>query len=134
MTKSGVPINDFSGQVMKNTNQDIYDKTNKKKYVDEQQRMAFVRALLECRKSIEMGEKITNNVRAYKITNRLRKILGISGKTCDLIPQEFIKSHKYIPECLFEPNTKDERLKEIERVNELLKDAHDLKSFEKLNE
>lgn len=136
MTKSSIHNSngDFREKVI-NTDKEVKIVANNKKRNEEHDKMTFVRGLLICRKYIEMGERLVQNEnynKIYKILYRIRKKMGFPGQTCDLIPREFRKSHKFIPECLFEPNTKEERMKEIERMNELLKDVQDLKSFENI--
>ena len=98
-------------------------------------KMLFVRGMLACRVYVETGEKILKNdiyARIYKVVYRIRRKLNIPGSPCDLISRDYMGVYKYIPECLFEKNTKDERLKDIEKMTEKLRGTKDIVTFEKI--
>lgn len=113
----------------------LLDTLDKKKHDQNFQKMKYVRGMLICRKYMEMGERINKNLTYKKIyysVTRLRKALSIEGKGCELIPRHLVNTLTFAPICLFEKETKEERVKKLDFMLKNIEKEHFFDRFEKL--
>jgi len=96
---------------------DLYYKGRLPKYTLEENRNRFIKAFLLCLKYKLSGESTSKNKdynSVYQLTSKLRQRLKIEGKGIDLIPLEYRKEYKFIPDILFTNITTEEQAKNIE--------------------
>ncbi len=101
----------------------------------EERKMKFVKALTVCRKYITLGKKLKNSNeyhKAYRSLSKFRKLLGLPGNPCDLLPRNLLDIITYVPECLFEKKTVEETIKELDWVLDSIESFTKMQKFEKM--